>query len=104
NRAAVATQSATPQPPPGDVQGVVTGVSEGGLISLNKGSDQGLAKGQTLEVYRMAPKAEWVARIRLVEVNNHESVGRIIVPANPPVTVNKGDLVGSNILSTHTSR
>jgi hypothetical protein len=90
-------------PPPSDVQGTVSAV-RGDYISINKGSDQGLAKGHTLEVYRMSPKAEWVGRMRLVEVNNHEAVGIIIVPANRKVTVNKGDLVGSSILPTYQSR
>lgn len=94
-----------PQPPPTDVQGVVTGVSSDGMyIGLNKGSDHGLAKNQTLEVYRMNPKAEWVARIRIVQVNDHEAVGMIVMPNNRKVTVLKGDQVGSSILPSGIGR
>lgn len=93
------------QPPPTDVQGVVTGVSTDGIyIGLNKGSDHGLAKNQTLEVYRMNPKAEWVALIRIVQVTDHEAVGMIVLPANRKVTVLKGDLVGSSILPSGIGR
>jgi len=91
---------AKPQPPPVDVQGEVTGISsDGALISINKGSDHGLAKNQTLEVYRLSPKAEWVGRIRIIQVNDHEAVGMIVLPQNRKVTVLKKDLVGSSILS-----
>lgn len=94
-----------PQPPPVDVQGTVTGISnDGALISLNKGSDHGLAKNQTLEVYRLAPKAEWVGRIKIIQVNDHEAVGMIVLPQNRKVTVLKGDLVGSSILSAGNGR
>jgi hypothetical protein len=93
-----------PQPPPSDVQGTVTNVTEDGYIGVNKGSDHGLAKGQTLEVYRMAPKGEYVGLMRLLEVNNHESVGIIVQPQNRKVTVKKGDLVGSTILPAGRSR
>jgi len=99
-------QDATkPQPPPTDVQGTVTKVTpDGAYIELNKGSDHGLAKNQTLEVYRLNPKAEWVARIRIIQVTDHEAVGLIVLPATRKATVLKGDLVGSSILPTSAGR
>lgn len=88
-----------PQPPPVDVQGKVTGVTSDGLyIEINKGSDHGLAKNQTLEVYRLSPKADWVARIRIIQVSDHSAVGIIVLPQNRKVTILKDDLVGSSIL------
>ncbi len=88
-----------PQPPPVDVQGKVTGVTSDGLyIEINKGSDHGLAKNQTLEVYRLAPKADWVARIRIIQVSDHSAVGIIVLPQNRKVSILKDDLVGSSIL------
>lgn len=100
-----AADAGKPQPPPTDVQGVVTAVtSDGAYISLNKGSDHGLAKNQTLEIYRLTPKAEWVGRIRIIQVTDHEAVGMIVLPANRKVTVLKGDLVGSSILPTGAGR
>lgn len=96
---------AKPQPPPVDVQGVVTAVtSDGAYISINKGSDHGLAKSQTLEVYRLSPKPEWVARIRIMQVSNHEAVGMVVEPQNRKPTVLKGDQVGSSILPTSLGR
>lgn len=90
---------AKPQPPPVDVQGKVTGVTSDGLyIAIDKGSDHGLAKNQTLEVYRIAPKPDWIARIRIIQVNDHEAVGIIVEPTNRKPTILKGDLVGSSIL------
>ncbi len=88
-----------PQPPPVDVQGKVTGVTSDGIyIEINKGSDHGLAKNQTLEVYRLSPKADWVARIRIIQVSDHSAVGIIVLPQNRKVTILKDDLVGSSIL------
>lgn len=98
-------ESGKPQPPPVDVQGQVTGVtSESGLVSINKGSDHGLAKNHTLEVYRLAPKAEWVGRIKIIQVSDHEAVGMLVLPQNRKVTILKGDLVGSSILSAGANR
>lgn len=95
-----AANAGKPQPPPVDVQGQVTGVTtESGLVSINKGSDHGLAKNHTLEVYRLSPKPEWVGRIRIIQVSDHEAVGMLVLPQNRKVTVLKGDLVGSSILS-----
>lgn len=94
-----------PQPPPTDVQGKVVKVSDdGALVSINKGSDHGLAKNQTLEVFRFSPKAEWVARIRIIQVNEHEAVGMIVLPQNRKVTVLPGDQVGSSILPAGAGR
>lgn len=92
-------ERAKPQPPPVDVQGKVTAVTSDGLyIGINKGSDHGLAKNQTLEVYRMSPKPDWIARIRIIQVNDHEAVGIIVEPTNRKPTILKDDLVGSSIL------
>jgi chromosome segregation ATPase len=99
-RAQASGQGSKPQPPPTDVQGEVLAVSEAGLVSINKGSDHGLAKNQTLEVYRLTPKPEWVARVRLIEVSNHESIGMVVLPLNRKVSIQKGDLTGSTILPT----
>ena len=100
-----AQNAAKPQPPPTDVQGTITKVTpDGTYVELNKGSDHGLAKNQTLEVYRLNPKAEWVARIRIIQVNDHEAVGMVVLPSNRKVTVLKGDLVGSSILPTGVGR
>ena len=94
-----------PQPPPVDIQGKVTGVSSDGIyIEVNKGSDHGLAKNQTLEIYRLSPKADWVARIRIIQVSDHSAVGIVILPQNRKATILKDDLVGSQILPGNIGR
>lgn len=99
NQATNLADLSKPQPPPVDVQGKVTGVTSDGIyIEINKGSDHGLAKNQTLEVYRLSPKADWVARIRIIQVSDHSAVGIIVLPQNRKVTILKDDLVGSSIL------
>lgn len=94
-----------PSPPPVDVQGKVTGVDlDKGLVSINKGSDHGLAKAHTMNVYRLGPKAEWVCMIRIIQVSDHEAVGLIVMPQNRKPTVLRDDLVGSSILPTTSGR
>ncbi|HMO35722.1 MAG TPA: hypothetical protein PKA06_06740, partial [Gemmatales bacterium] len=73
-------------------------------IEVNKGSDHGLAKNQTLEIYRLSPKADWVARIRIIQVSDHSAVGIVILPQNRKATILKDDLVGSQILPGNIGR
>jgi hypothetical protein len=68
----------TPQrPPPSDVQGIIKQVDPNGLVAISIGSDAGLLKGHTLEVFRTSPRAEYIGRVTLIEVRPHESVGRM---------------------------
>jgi hypothetical protein len=69
---------AAKNPPAADVEGVVTGVEVGtGLVIISIGSDAGLQKGHTLEVFRLKPEAKYVGTLRLVEVKPSESVGKM---------------------------
>jgi hypothetical protein len=88
------------RPPQEDVQGVVTETDpKAGLVTVSIGSDAGVAKGNTLEVYRFKPRAEYVGTITVIDVNFHESVARPVMPlrAGP---VQKGDIVASRIMMT----
>src|SRR5439155_12617510 len=55
-------------PPPTDVKGKVVEIMPGrNLVQINLGSDMGVNKDNTLEVYRMRPRAEYLGRLRIVE-------------------------------------
>jgi len=60
------------------VKGTITKVdAKAGLVEIDVGGDVGLKKDHYLEVYRLKPRAEYLGRIRLLEVYNHNSVGRL---------------------------
>ncbi|OAI47595.1 hypothetical protein AYO44_01580 [Planctomycetaceae bacterium SCGC AG-212-F19] len=85
-------------PPPDDVRGAVTVVDEQtGLVTINIGSDAGVNKGNTLEVYRLTPRPAYVGRLLILAVIPDEAVGKLLGQARAG-GVQKGDEVASPIL------
>jgi hypothetical protein len=86
------------RPPQDDVQGQVLDTDRTGLITISIGSDQGVARGNTLEVYRMQPKPEYVGMITILDTRFKESVARPVQPlrAGP---IQKGDIVASRVIA-----
>lgn len=85
-------------PPAKAIKGTVLridGVS--GLVSLSVGSDHGLKKGQTLEVYRTKPRAEYLGVIQILEVTSTSSVGQRQKSDLPLSPIREGDLVVDKI-------
>jgi hypothetical protein len=85
---------------PPEVEGLVKAVDEkSGLMTLTIGSDAGLAKGQTLEIFRLgtpADQSKYLGQISIVEVTAAEAVakpkGRLAVPPR------SGDRVAARLL------
>jgi hypothetical protein len=69
-----------PNPPAGYLEGSITKVDskDKGLVQISIGSDVGLNEGHTLEVYRLSPKAEYLGRIKIVNVTPHTAIGRLV--------------------------
>src|SRR5262249_21071876 len=69
-----------PNPPPGYVEGIITKLDskDKTLVQISIGSDVGVNVDNTLEVYRLAPKAEYLGRIKILESTPHAAVGRLI--------------------------
>jgi hypothetical protein len=80
--------------PPAGVEGEVKKV-EGGLVQISVGSDAGLAKGHTLEVFRLRPAPKYLGQVRIVEVKPTEAVGKVV--GRPLGEIQKGDRVASRI-------
>lgn len=83
-------------PPPGEVEGLVKQVDAGsGLVTITVGSDAGLAKGHTLQVYRLQPAPKYLGRVRVLDVKPQEAVvkpdGKVTEPIRP------GDRVASKL-------
>jgi hypothetical protein len=88
------TSLSAPNPPTFKVDGKVLNVTSDGLVEISVGSDAGLKKGHTLEVFRTSPKAQYLCMIRLITVDNNRSVGQIV---GKPVLLQRGDNVSSKI-------
>jgi hypothetical protein len=85
------------RPPQEDVEGVVTEIdARSGLVTVSIGSDHGLAKGNTLEVFRLKPRPEYVGMITILDTHFHESVARPVAPLRAG-QIQKGDMVASRI-------
>jgi len=87
-------------PPPDDIRGRVTASDDAsGYITINLGSDNGLNKGNTLEVYRLKPRPTYVGTFRVYDVRPNEAVGKLM-SAGPRGKVLKDDEVASRILGS----
>jgi hypothetical protein len=65
------------QAPPDDLKGSILAVdSKSGLLSVSLGTDSGLKVGNTLVVYRLEPKPEYLGKIRIVDANFKYAVAR----------------------------
>jgi hypothetical protein len=86
--------------PPADLQGRVLSTEEGGLVKVSLGSDAGLQKGHTLEVFRLdgeSGKGQYVGRVVVVEVRPKEAVCRATGRMTGPVKA--GDHVASRLIN-----
>jgi hypothetical protein len=85
-----------PNPPPGNVEGLIKSMDAGsGLVTITIGSDAGIAKGHTLQVFRLKPTGKYVGEIQIRDVRAHEAVGKFMSKPLTPVQV--GDTVASKI-------
>jgi hypothetical protein len=83
-------------PPKDSVEGMITRVDEGtGLVTVSVGSDAGLQKGHTLEVFRLNPP-KYLGTIRIVDVRPTEAAGQFVV--RPTDMVKPGDRVASKLV------
>jgi hypothetical protein len=82
-------------PPPENIEGLVRR-AEGNLVTISLGSDAGLTRGNTLEVFRFGQSPKYVGRIRIVEVMQTSAIGTAIGRLSTPILV--GDRVASRIV------
>ncbi|HLJ94218.1 MAG TPA: hypothetical protein VKU02_13605 [Gemmataceae bacterium] len=85
-------------PPPDDIEGKVKATDpSNGNVTVSVGSDNGLHRGNTLEVYRLQPEPTYLGTIQIVQVTPNEAVGRPLEPRGRNV-IHVGDQVSSNII------
>jgi len=84
-------------PPPENVEGLVKRAdTTSGLVTISLGSDAGIARGHTLEVFRFGAVPKYLGKIRIVEVMNNQAVGSPVGKMSSPVQA--GDRVASRIM------
>lgn len=90
-----------PNPPPAYVKGTVEKVfpDDPNYVQITLGSDHGVQKNHTLEVYRLSPRPEYVGMIRIVDAHPHKSIGRLIRTGPVPKKMLPGDTVASSTTS-----
>ncbi len=85
-------------PPAEDVEGVVKATDpQSGYVTITIGSDQGIHKGNTLDVYRLRPDAVYLGVIEILAVHANEAVGKPIMRMRGQIQA--GDRVSSTIVS-----
>jgi hypothetical protein len=85
------------QPPPEDLKGSILEVDvQAGLLTISLGSDSGLKEGNTLEVYHLDPKPEYLGTVRIVDTHFKYAVARPVAPLKA-AQLTKGDIVASRI-------
>lgn len=82
-------------PPPPDVEGRVDRVVDNNRVELSIGSDEGLAVGQELSMYRIEPKADYIGKIRIVLVESDKAVGVVVGRTFQGKKIEEGDIVAS---------
>lgn len=87
-----------PNPPAAKVNGKVEKV-DSDLVQLSLGTDHGVNKNHTLDVYRLSPEPKYLGMVRIVDANIHSSVGRLIPQGNAAfrTPIRAGDLVTSKL-------
>lgn len=89
-------------PPPKDVKGSVTFVSESasGLMQISIGGNQGLARGNTLVVYRINPNdpkaSQYLGELQITKVYPAEAVGQF----KPASRTSGAPKVGDEVAAT----
>ena len=87
-------------PPPVYVKGRIEQINEAdkSLEKLTIGSDSGLLKDQTLEVYRFSPTPAYLGRLLIVDADLHHSVGKLLrQPGTTMPALQPGDEVASKL-------
>jgi len=87
-------------PPPVFVKGTVLKVdaNDPRLVEVSLGTDAGVEKGHTLEVYRLKPRPVYLGRIQILGAVKNRASGRLMAPPGEPKTkIQPGDEVAPTI-------
>ncbi len=88
------------KPAPENIEGLVRQVKDG-KVRISLGTDAGLARGHTLEVFRLSPAPRYLGRLRVVEVTAKEAICQQV---GRKAEIKEGDRVASRILPSPSPR
>ncbi len=66
-------------------------------VEITIGSDDGLAVGHELFLYRQTPRPEYIGKITIISVDPDQAVGRVIGTTYQGKKIREGDIVSSTI-------
>ncbi len=69
-------------------------------MEISIGSDDGLAVGQELYVFRVQPRAEYIGKVKIVSVYPDKAVADVIGNTVNGKKVQEGDIVSSTFFNT----
>jgi regulator of replication initiation timing len=82
-------------PPPPNVEGIIQTVDRTGkFVKLSIGEDDGLRKGQVLEVWRTKPEPKYVGQVRITLTEHTMAVAQ---PLKLASQIREGDMVGPRV-------
>jgi hypothetical protein len=86
-------------PPSGYVKGKIEQIDskDRNLVRVSVGSDHGVGMNNTLEVYRLNPRAEYLGVIRIVDLHPRNAVGQLIRANSAKTPLQEGDIVASSL-------
>jgi hypothetical protein len=82
-----------------DIKGKIrrVGADDPTVVELDVGGDHGLKQGQTLEVYRLEPRPQYVGTVRVSEVQPRQAVAHL-TRGQPGAFIRVGDLVAARLV------
>lgn len=98
--AVVARNPNAPNPPSKYVKGKIDVVDTKGsdtIVQISLGTDHGVNKNNTLEVFRLSPRPEYLGMIRIVDADPHKSVGKLMPAYGGKKVLQQGDTVASTL-------
>ncbi len=66
-------------------------------LEVSIGADDGLVKGHELFLYRTQPRAEYLGRVQVIEVDPDQAVARVLGSTVQGKKIKEGDIVSSTI-------
>jgi predicted nucleic acid-binding Zn-ribbon protein len=83
-------------PPPDNVEGLIKRTDSSGLVTLTIGSDAGVTRGHTMEVFRLGRNPKYIGTIRILQATHNQAVGQPVGRLNGKIEI--GDRVASRIM------
>jgi hypothetical protein len=89
-------------PPKAYVRGKVEAVDvkdDKSLVKISVGTDQGVHKASTMEVYRLTPRPEYLGRLLIVDASADSAIGRLLRDPGrtSPPAIQPGDEVTNKV-------